>query len=80
MDKSVARHIVMESFTARRHLENLLHFMKLHCSDEEYQTYLKACAHSIATIGHEIDNRVFALFPEMEKEVEESVKRYGRYI
>ena len=80
MDIDVARHVIRIAFRSGRELETLLDLLKENCNANEYQAYAKAIATAIASIHLEVVNRVTASFPELEGELETTVKKYGRYL
>ena len=80
MDINLARHVIQSAFRSGRELEGLLAVLKEHCKPDEYQTYAKAIATSIASIQLEIVNRITSSFPELETELEASIAKYGRYV
>ena len=80
MDKELARHIVRTTFRSSTGLEGLLPLVRHHCGEEEARTYELAIAGAIADIHRELTARVFSTFPELEKEVERSIQKYGRIL
>jgi len=80
LDIDVARHIVRTAFRSGRELEGLLGLLKTHCSADEYQIFAKAIATAIASIHTEIVNRVTALHPSLEEEIESDISKHGRYL
>ncbi len=80
MDINLGRHVIQSAFRSGRELEGLLTLLKEHCKGDEYQTYAKAIATAIAAIHVEIVNRVTSTYPELETELESSIRKYGRYL
>lgn len=60
-------------------MQRLLPELKEGCAPEEYATYLKAIGTVLADMTLEITNRVIAAHPELEAEVEKSVRSSGKY-
>jgi hypothetical protein len=80
MDKELAKHVLTVGFHSLSLLESLIPMLKEHCNDEEYQEYLKSIGSVSAEMGTEIFNKIFEQYPDLEKEVEEKINKYGRFI
>ena len=80
MEKDVARHVVRMAFRSAAHLEHLLPLLKDHCSGDEYKVFAMAVAKAIGGINTELTNRVFSAYPELEREIEDNVNKYGRIL
>lgn len=80
MDKELARHVITIGFHSLSLLESLIPLLKEHCNDAEYQEYLKAIGAVSAEMGTEIFNNVFREYPDLEKEVEDKIDKYGQFI
>lgn len=80
MDVQVGRHIVRACFRSGGELERLLDLLKEQCPPDEYHSFAKAIATAVASIHIEIVNRVTDIHPELEKEMEATISKYGRYL
>ena len=80
MDKDLARHVIATSFHGLSLLQGILPMLKQHCSADEYDAYVKAIASITGHVTMELLNLVFSQFPDLEKEVEAKVKKYGKFI
>jgi len=80
MDKELARHVAATAFRSAVELSDMLPILKEHCDASEYEMFLKAIASASAAIHFEIEKKVFDQYPELEKEIESRVKKYGRLI
>lgn len=80
MDKEIARHIVEVAFRSESSLNDLVPFLKEHCSDEEYRKFLKGIAAVSFSINTEILNLVYSYFPEIKTEIEAQMQKYGKLL
>jgi hypothetical protein len=80
VDIEVARHVVRAVFRSSRELQELLELLKGHCSEEEYTEFALAIAASIASAHLEVMNRVLAVHPNLEQEIDAAIKKYHRYL
>jgi hypothetical protein len=80
MEKELAKHVVTVGFHSLSLLEGLIPLLKEHCSDEEYQEYVKSIATVAADMSTEIFNKIFRQYPDLEKEVEQTINKYGKFI
>jgi len=80
MDKLIAKHIAVTAFQASADLGNLVPFLKIHSSQEEYERYAKAIAAASSEIFLNIMKKVFQDFPELEEEFDKSIKIYGKIL
>ena len=78
MDEDFARHIVKTTFRSSSMLADLVPLITEHCEDKELAEKLKkALTNMIASASMEINNEIFNLYPELEQEIEISLKKYG---
>jgi len=77
MDKDLARHVARVGFRAMRELTNLLPLLKEHCAAQEYERFAKAIALASAHIGEQVIQRALTAFPDLEREIEIKIKKYG---
>lgn len=80
MDKDLAKDVATRGFMAMSQLTELLPVLKQHCDEAEYKTFLRAIGAVSASISTEIIHRTFAEHPEIEKEFEAKITKYGRLI
>jgi hypothetical protein len=80
MDKDLARHVVATASRSSAQLNELIPLLKAHCEDSEYRTLLKAIATAMATIHLEIDEPVYAQYPDLKQERDANIKKYGKLI
>jgi hypothetical protein len=78
MEKDLAWYVITMAFRSTNPLEDLLHLLKEHCAAPEYEEYGKAIARAIHGVQRELIERVVAEHPELEKEMEAKVAKYGR--
>ena len=54
--------------------------LKEHCSEAEYDEYLKSIASVSGNLMTDLFERVFQQYPDLEKEVEAKITKYGKFI
>jgi len=77
MELDLARHVAAASFRAMSELTALLEVIKNHGSPDEYETFGRAIATCAATIGTEVIDRALREHPDLEKEIEQRVQKFG---
>lgn len=77
MDKDLARHVARIGFSCMSHLTDLLPLLKTHCDAAEYDAYRKAIATVAGHISVDIINKALTPYPDLEKEIESKVEKYG---
>jgi hypothetical protein len=80
MDKDLARHVVGVGFHSLSLLESLIPILKQHCDPDEYAKYLKAIGAVSAEVASQLFSEVFREHPELEREVEEKIRKYGQFV
>ena len=80
MDKDLAKHVIAVGFHSLSLLESLIPVLKTHCDEEEYKEYAMAIAAVSAEMSSAIFNKIFREHPDLEKEVEDKIKKYGQFI
>jgi hypothetical protein len=80
VDRDLAKHVVTVGFHSLSLIEGLIPLLKEHRTDAEYNEYLKSIAAVCATMTTEIFNKIFQAYPDLEKEVEQKIQRYGKFI
>ena len=80
MDRDLAKHVVTVGFHSLSLVEGLIPLLREHCTDAEYDEYMKSIAAVCAAMTTEIFNKVFRTYPDIEKDVEQKIQRYGKFI
>jgi hypothetical protein len=80
MDIEVARHTVRQAFRTAWELQDMQQFLKERCSAEEYQQYAADLAKAIDAVSVALLNRAMKAHPELEREIEDQIACYGRYL
>ncbi len=80
MDRDLAKHVVAVGFHSLSLLEGLIPMLKEHCSEAEYDEYLKSIASVSGNLMTDLFERVFQQYPDLEKEVEAKITKYGKFI
>ena len=78
MEKDLAWYVITIAFRSTNPLQDLLLLLKEHCPAAEYEEYGKAIARAIHGVQRELISPVVAEHPELEKEMEAKVAKYGR--
>jgi heme oxygenase len=78
VDRDVATMILTATHRSGRELADLVPFIKEHCDKEEYERISIA----IATVLHDLDatiqQPIYQEHPDVEREIEDRVERFGR--
>jgi len=80
MDKDIARHIAKVAFRSWSQMADLVYWLKFHCEPAEHKEIGKAIARACGEVIFEVQNKMYALYPELEREYEETIKKYERSI
>jgi len=80
LDKDLARHLLMVAFRSSGSLTDLLPLLKRHCRSDEYDRFKMAIARSAAEINTEILRRIFDEHPDLEAEMDDQIKKYGKFM
>lgn len=81
MDRDLARHIATVTFRAMSDLTGLLPLLKKHCRGRtEYERYAKAIASVTGHASSELLSPIFSTYPEIEKEFDAKIAKYGKLI
>lgn len=78
MDKDIASEIIRAAFSSGRELEALIAPLKVRCTPDEYQFFMRQIAMAIDGIHAALTNEAVKRFPELEAEMESNVTRTGR--
>ena len=78
MDRDLANMILNATHSSERELANLVPFIKEHCDKDDYDRMSIA----IATVLHDLDSTIrrpiYQEHPDLEREIEDRVERFGR--
>lgn len=80
MEEDLARHVVRSVFRAERELAELMSFLKPNMETEEYKGYAKGIATAIDAINVNVLQKVLHVHPQLETEIETSLKKYDRFL
>jgi hypothetical protein len=80
MDKKIAKHVARVAFQASVDLGSLISFLKAHCSIDEYEKLRTPLATISAEIGLDVLNLIFSEFPDLKREFDEDIKKYGNIL
>ncbi len=79
-DKDMAKHIVRVTQRIFSELEDLRSFLEVHSDPSTYKEYQKTIAAAVETIDGEILGRVFSKHPELKKEKDNKISKYGEWV
>lgn len=80
MDKDLSRHFATIAFKTSSAFTSLAPLLNEHRSRAEYESYAKAIAAVSYKVHTEILNKIFSSHPELEKEIEDKIKKYGELL
>ena len=81
MDEELARHVATVAFKAMSDLTGLLSLLKRHSRDKaEYNRYSNLIASLTGSISSELLSEIFSNHPEIEKEFDAKITKYGKLI
>lgn len=80
MDNNVARHVVRTVFRSASELQALLGVLKAHSKPDEYRDYAQAIAAAIDGINTNLLNRVLSSHPQLEREIQADIDKFGRVL
>jgi hypothetical protein len=76
----VAKQAAIAAVRASTQLTSLLPSIKAECDSAEYARLLRNVASVCGHISREILHPIFAQHPDLEKELEESIDKYGKVL
>ncbi len=79
MDIELARQVIKVAFRTCSELQELLPLLKERCGPDEYKNYALGIAAAVDGIGVGLMNKALASFPELVKEIDASVSKYGSF-
>lgn len=77
MDRKLARHFASVVFKCESQLVDIVPLLKQHCDEEEYKMYGKAIASIAATINLDLLNLIYKNYPEVQKDIEDTLDKYS---
>ena len=78
MSQDPAWRVIQTAFRTAAELQNLLAFLKEHCSPQDYRSYSSEIATAIDSINVQLTGRVLSVHPELEKRIETELANSGR--
>jgi hypothetical protein len=78
MNQDIAKLLALTVFQSSSQISGIIPLLKENCSEDEYKPYLVSIASISAEINFQILNKIFAEHPEIKKEFDEKIKKYGR--
>ena len=80
MDIDVARHTIRAALSVAKELQDVLALLKIHCDADEYKKYAIGIAQAIDATNTALLNEAFSAYPVLEREIEDQLNRYSRYL
>lgn len=78
MNPDLAKHVATTAVRTSTQLTSLLPLLKTQCDSAEYARLLRSVASVCGHISREILHPIFAEHPDLEKDLEESINKYGQ--
>jgi hypothetical protein len=78
MDRETAKVIAVAALRSSSELVNLIPILRTVCSDEEYEAWRFKIADTSAQITQGLLSAVLAEHPDLEAELDEHYRRFGR--
>ena len=78
MNSEHAWRVVQVAFKASAELQELLRFLKQHCTPEGYKGYSLGIAASIDAINVQLLDRALTAHPNLRTKIESGLARFGR--
>jgi phytoene/squalene synthetase len=80
MERDLAKHVVAIALKTMGELSDLLELVKEHCDKAEYAAYVDGVADVCGRISTKIMSKALSGHLDLEKEVEDKIKKYGKLI
>jgi hypothetical protein len=80
MNRDLAKHVATATVSASTQLTSVLPLLKAQCDSTEYARLARGIASACGHIAREILHPIFAEHPDLEKELEESITKYGKVL
>ncbi len=78
MNRDLAKQVATAAVRTSTQLSSLLPLLKAQCDAAEYARLLRSVASVCGHITREILHPIFAEHPDLEKDFEDSVNKYGK--
>lgn len=78
MNKDLASIVLSSTNRSAGELASLIPMLKEVCEDAEYQELKMALASIISDIWFRVDKRILEQFPDLEREMNDRLNKYGR--
>jgi hypothetical protein len=78
MDRELAKHVANIALASRGYLDTARYALEKHCSPAELSGYQQAITNAAGCIDREILSKLYATFPNLQDELEDRIKKYGR--
>jgi len=80
MEKTVARYVANTAFRSWSEMADLVPWLNEHCEPAECKEIAKAIATACAEVILEVQHRIYALYPELDRERSEIINKYEALI
>lgn len=77
MDKNIARHVAKVALRCCDELNILVSFVEHHGDEAQSKAFANGVACATEAIRREVIRRMYAKYPELEQEIDASIKTYG---
>lgn len=77
MNQELAKLIALRAFRSSSEIGSLVYIIGQHCSEEEHKEFGIAIATAIDCIQTKVLQKVYDLYPELEKEFDAKIDMYG---
>ena len=78
MTSEQAWRVVQVAFRGAAELQELIAFLKQHCTADEYKSYSMGIGAAIDAINVQLLNRVLLEHPELRTKIESDIAKFGR--
>ena len=78
MDKAVAKQVVETTIKAMPEFTSLVPLLSSTCDAEEFDVYGKTIASIAGRAATDILHKNFGAYPDIEKEIGDKIKRFGK--
>ena len=80
MDQVAAKHVCKVAFECMKRINETIEFVRHNGDEETFLVVRDGLLETIATIGREMINPMTNRFPDLEREISESIEKYGMLI
>lgn len=78
MDRDVAKIVLHATHRSGAELANLIPFIKAHCEEADYERMSIAIATVLHDLNSTVQQPIYREHPELEREIDDRVERFGR--